>query len=76
MIDYPHETTRTAMDMIMMGTRRKYPVCKVILSHAGGALPYLISRSATPMRKAPNFAANYIAGTTYERQMEDFRSMY
>lgn len=76
MIDYPHETTRTAMDMITMGTRQKYPDCKVILSHAGGALPYLISRSATPMRKAPDFAAKYIAGTTYDREMQDFRSMY
>jgi predicted TIM-barrel fold metal-dependent hydrolase len=76
MIDYPHETTRAAMDMIMMGTRQKYPDCKVVLSHAGGTLPYLISRSATPMRKAPNFAAYYVAGTTYEKEMQDFRSMY
>ncbi|THW67236.1 amidohydrolase family protein [Aureobasidium pullulans] len=42
LIDYPHETTRTATDIA--GTRRKYPGCKVILSHAGGALPYLIER--------------------------------
>lgn len=40
-LDYPHETTRSAMDMILMGTRAKYPDCKVILSHAGGTLPYL-----------------------------------
>lgn len=76
MIDYPHETTRAAMDMIMMGTRQKYSDCKVILSHAGGALPYLISRCATPLRKAPNFAASYVTGTTHEKVMQDFRSMY
>ncbi|OBT65741.1 hypothetical protein VE03_03347 [Pseudogymnoascus sp. 23342-1-I1] len=76
MIDYPHETTRAAMDMIMMGTRQKYPDCKVILSHAGGALPYLISRPATPMRNAPDFASHHITGTTYEKVMQDFRSMY
>ncbi|KAJ5743725.1 hypothetical protein N7533_008595 [Penicillium manginii] len=35
-VDYPHETTRTAMDMITNGTRFKFPNCKVILSHAGG----------------------------------------
>lgn len=76
MIDYPHETTRTAMDMITMGTRSKYPDCKVILSHAGGALPYLISRIATPLKKAPDFAAYYKTGTTHEKTMEDFQSFY
>lgn len=75
-LDYPHETTRSAMDMILMGTRSKYPNCKVILSHAGGTLPYLISRVATPMRKAPDWAASYRMGTTHDRVLEDFRSFY
>ncbi|GFF29407.1 2-amino-3-carboxymuconate-6-semialdehyde decarboxylase [Aspergillus udagawae] len=75
-VDYPHETTRSAMDMILQGTRSKYPNCKVILSHAGGALPYLISRVATPMRRAPDVAASYRLGTTYEQVMRDFRSFY
>lgn len=73
-IDYPHETTRTAMDMITSGTRLKYPDCKVILSHAGGALPYLISRVTTPMKKAPDFAVSHRMGTTYDKSMEAFRS--
>ncbi|RHZ50185.1 hypothetical protein CDV55_102112 [Aspergillus turcosus] len=75
-LDFPHETTRSAMDMILQGTRSKYPNCKVILSHAGGALPYLISRVATPMRRAPDMAASYRIGTTYEQVMRDFRSFY
>ncbi|EAU30283.1 predicted protein [Aspergillus terreus NIH2624] len=75
-IDYPHETTRTAMDMITNGTRLKYPNCKVILSHAGGTLPYLISRVATPMRKAPEFAVAHQLGTTYDKIMEAFRSFH
>ncbi|KAJ5556572.1 hypothetical protein N7494_000487 [Penicillium frequentans] len=75
-IDYPHETTRTAMDMIIQGTRRKYPNCKVILSHAGGALPYLVTRVATPMRKAPDFAVSHRMGTTYSQVMDDFRSFH
>lgn len=44
MYDYPHETLRTAMDLILMGNRRKFPQTKVILSHAGGTLPYLVNR--------------------------------
>lgn len=75
-IDYPHETTRAAMDMILMGTREKYPNCKVILSHAGGALPYLITRVATPMRKTPDFMVNHRMGTTHEKVMEAFRSFH
>ncbi|KAJ5622150.1 hypothetical protein N7528_005382 [Penicillium herquei] len=75
-IDYPHETTRAAMDMIIRGTRRKFPDCKVILSHAGGALPYLVTRVATPMRKAPDLVVNHRMGTTHTQVMEDFRSFY
>ena len=43
-IDYPHETTRTAMDLIFSNVKRNNPNCKVILSHAGGNLPWLIKR--------------------------------
>ena len=75
-LDYPHETTRSAMDMILMGTRAKYPDCKVILSHAGGTLPYLLTRVATPMRKVPDFAVSHRMGTTHDSVFEDFRSFY
>ncbi|OQE37182.1 hypothetical protein PENCOP_c010G00510 [Penicillium coprophilum] len=75
-IDYPHETTRTAMDMIVNGSRLKYPACKVILSHAGGAIPYLISRVTTPMKKAPDLAVSHRMGTTHDKSMEAFRSFY
>lgn len=75
-IDYPHETTRAAVDMITRGTPRTFPDCKVILSHAGGALPYLVTRVATPMHKAPDFAVNHRMGTTHSQVMEDFRSFH
>jgi len=45
-IDYPHETTRAAVDMIISGVIRDFPDVKVILSHAGGSLPYLATRAA------------------------------
>ncbi|KAL8998311.1 MAG: hypothetical protein Q9169_002625 [Polycauliona sp. 2 TL-2023] len=43
-IDYPHETGRTASDLVLSGRKRQFPSCKVILSHAGGTLPYLADR--------------------------------
>ncbi|KAL7932233.1 hypothetical protein V8C35DRAFT_281843 [Trichoderma chlorosporum] len=45
-IDYPHETTRTAVDLIQQGVLASFPAVKVILSHAGGTLPYLAMRAA------------------------------
>ncbi|KAM7215132.1 hypothetical protein V8F06_009450 [Rhypophila decipiens] len=45
-IDYPHETTRTAVDLITSGTLKEHPNVKIILSHAGGTLPYLATRAA------------------------------
>ncbi|KAI5236773.1 amidohydrolase family protein [Aureobasidium subglaciale] len=76
MIDYPHETTRAAMDMIMQGTRARFPDCKVILSHAGGTLPYIISRIATPLSHTPNVAARLRLGVTHNSFLEAFRSFH
>jgi predicted TIM-barrel fold metal-dependent hydrolase len=42
--EFPHETTRTALDLIFSNTKRDNPDCKIILSHAGGTLPYLAGR--------------------------------
>ncbi|OJI87283.1 hypothetical protein ASPTUDRAFT_74108 [Aspergillus tubingensis CBS 134.48] len=73
-IDYPHETTRTAVDMIITNTKRSYPDCKVILSHAGGTLPFLITRICTVSKEAATTARIY--GKSSEEIMEDFRSFY
>ncbi|KAL3484147.1 2-amino-3-carboxymuconate-6-semialdehyde decarboxylase [Aspergillus germanicus] len=73
-IDYPHETTRAAMDMITTNTKRTYSSCKVILSHAGGSLPYLISRVSTVSKEAPATAGMF--GKSAAEVKEDFRSFY
>lgn len=44
--EFPHETTRTCLDLIFSNTKRDFPDCKVILSHAGGTLPYLAARAS------------------------------
>ena len=53
LIDYPHETSRAALDMITSGVLRDFPSCKIILSHAGGTLPYLIYRAASVLPLMP-----------------------
>ncbi|ATL66348.1 amidohydrolase family protein [Nocardia terpenica] len=44
--DFPFDTTRTAVDLARARVPSRYPQLKIILSHAGGALPYLASRIA------------------------------
>ena len=45
MLDYPHETGRTAVDLILSNTLSEAARdCKIILSHGGGTLPMLIAR--------------------------------
>jgi predicted TIM-barrel fold metal-dependent hydrolase len=43
-IEYGTDTTRAIARMILTGTTRRYPDMKVIWSHAGGTMPFLIDR--------------------------------
>lgn len=45
-MDFTHETTRTACSLIYSNTLSSYPNLKIILSHAGGTLPYISTRVA------------------------------
>lgn len=83
MIDYPHETTRAAVDLITSGTVRAHPGVKIILPHAGGTLPYLAQRPAAMLpyvRSAAAAAAAAEPGPDPERVarefLEDARSFY
>ncbi|EAW11663.1 amidohydrolase family protein [Aspergillus clavatus NRRL 1] len=71
MFDYPHETGRTAMDLLTRGVIRDYPGCKIILSHAGGTLPYLIHRAATMLPFMPRNL-----GMSREEIVEAARTFY
>lgn len=68
-VDYPHETTRAAVDIIMSNGRRMYPEVKVILSHAGGTLPYLAKRLAAIIDVG-------LVDKTVEEVHEDIASFY
>ncbi|MFD4523160.1 amidohydrolase family protein [Streptomyces sp. NPDC058470] len=43
--DYMFDTTRAALNLITSGTLERYPNLSIILSHAGGFLPYLGGRA-------------------------------
>jgi len=46
LVDYPFDTTRTAVNMVRSGVTSRYPNVKVILCHGGGFLPYAAYRFA------------------------------
>lgn len=47
LVDFPLETTKTAIDILVNGILTKYPKVKIILPHGGGAFPYLVTRPAS-----------------------------
>jgi predicted TIM-barrel fold metal-dependent hydrolase len=72
--DYPHETGRTAIDLVTSGTLQNHASnCKIILSHGGGTLPSLVDRMAGLMPHAP---ANINSGLSGEEILALARTFY
>ncbi len=44
--DYPAETTRAALDLVIASHLTRFSATKIILSHGGGFLPYAATRFA------------------------------
>jgi aminocarboxymuconate-semialdehyde decarboxylase len=44
--DYPADTTRAALDLVIVGHLIRFSATKIILSHGGGFLPYAATRFA------------------------------
>ena len=61
LIDYPFETTRVAVNLILQGVVKRYPDIKFILSHSGGTLPFLAHRIEIFDQDMP-FRENYPEG--------------
>lgn len=77
LIDYPHETARTASDLVLSGRKRQFPSCKVILSHAGGTLPYLADRiSVLSATIFTGILDDEHSPRGSEQVMEDLKSFY
>ncbi|TGO90239.1 hypothetical protein BPOR_0073g00140 [Botrytis porri] len=69
-VDFTHEMTRTACSLIYSNTLSSFPKLKIILSHAGGALPY-VSASVAKL----TFDAS-LSVKTPEQFMREARSFY
>jgi 6-methylsalicylate decarboxylase len=70
LFDWPHETTRAAMHLIMTNGVRKFPACRRILSHGGGTLPYVAGRIGDSRM------VGRLSGKSADEFMEDAKSFY
>jgi predicted TIM-barrel fold metal-dependent hydrolase len=68
LLDFPFDTTRTAVDLVAHGVFDRHPDLRIILSHAGGFLPYAASRFSA--------AAMFNPGTTPEGIQAGLRQFY
>ncbi|KAI5463062.1 hypothetical protein BGZ63DRAFT_412742 [Mariannaea sp. PMI_226] len=72
-VDYPLATTRAATDLVMTGTLRDCPSIDIILSHAGGTIPYVGSRAINALG-VPSIAQ--IAKVDLLQAKKDFARFY
>ncbi|MEW2621530.1 amidohydrolase family protein [Streptomyces sp. NPDC048106] len=68
LVDFPFDTTRTALHMTFSGVMSRHTRMKVILSHAGGFLPYAAWRFT--------LGAQFNPGTTPDGILADLRRFY
>ncbi len=73
MLEYPIDTTRAALNLILSGTLDRFKNIKFILAHGGGTLPYLAARLAGTASIDPRFPdlsaeriAAYLSSFFYE----------
>ncbi len=60
-IEYGTDTTRAITEYVFGGTARRCPNVRIIFSHAGGTMPFLIERFVN-LAKSPAFAAQLPQG--------------
>lgn len=72
-IDFPLATTRAAIDLVFTGTVATNPHIDIILSHAGGTLPYIGNRALGSLL-VPEVAA--VVNVSAAQARRDFRRFY
>ncbi|KAL2835456.1 hypothetical protein BJY01DRAFT_238830 [Aspergillus pseudoustus] len=72
-VDYPQQTTRAAVDLVLRGVRSRTPSVDLILSHAGGTLPYLSARASESL-VVPEIASS--VNVTVTEVQAEFRRFY
>jgi predicted TIM-barrel fold metal-dependent hydrolase len=69
-LEYPFDTTRMITNLVSSGTLRRFPDFRMIVSHGGGTLPFLVPRIA---RHLTRFAR---VPVTPDEIVSDFKHFY
>jgi 6-methylsalicylate decarboxylase len=69
-LEYPFDTTRMITNLVSSGTMRRFPDLRMIVSHGGGTLPFLVPRIA---RHTTRFAR---VPVTQDQIIADFKTFY
>jgi predicted TIM-barrel fold metal-dependent hydrolase len=64
-LEFPFDTTRAIIDILLTGTFSKFPNIRWIFSHGGGTVPMLAGRIASVTRFNPKFAERLPNGVIY-----------
>jgi predicted TIM-barrel fold metal-dependent hydrolase len=74
MLEFVFDTTRAVANLVLSGTLKKYPHLRIILSHAGGTVPFVAQRIVSGVILS-TFASQITAGqvTLSREQIEAIR---
>ena len=82
-IDFPMDTSRAVTNLLMTGTLERYPSIRYIVSHAGGAVPYLAQRivfsenlPAWPHQNTPKGALHYLKHLYYDTALSTSEQVF
>ena len=83
LVDFPMDTTRAVTNLLMMGVLERYPSIRYIVSHAGGAIPYLALRLAFgenlpswPRENTPKGALHYLKKLYYDTALSPSEQVF
>ena len=83
LVDFPMDTSRAVANLLMMGVLERYPSIRYIVSHAGGAVPYLALRLAFgeklagwPHENTPKGVLHYLKKLYYDTALSPSEQVF
>jgi predicted TIM-barrel fold metal-dependent hydrolase len=82
-VDFPMDTSRAVVNLLMTGTLDRHPSIRYIVSHAGGAIPYLALRiqlsenlPSWPHHNTPKGSAHYLKRLYYDTALSTSEQVF
>jgi predicted TIM-barrel fold metal-dependent hydrolase len=82
-VDFPMDTSRAVVNLLMTGTLERYPSIRYIVSHAGGTIPYLALRielsanlPSWPHENTPKGATHYLKRLYYDTALSTSEQVF